>query len=467
MDTSTRLPRPSLKALSARRWLWIAFASAIACVSTAYPANAQDPARPLTVAEAVRIAERRSPVYRQVLNDPDVASAGVREASAAYLPRLFAGLNFGGNSARRVTATDPFGNAVRLDDPITFRSSSAAQSIGLDYTFFDGGARERRLSAARFDLRAAEARADAARVLLRGEVARRYYQALGAGRQIALEEQLLASAREQLAATERLFGVAGASRVDVLGGQADVATREGALDRARGEASKRMLELREALGVEDDVAFVLADSLPTVSELAGVNADSLVALALRASPRLAALDAVAEAQGRLARAARGARWPALSANASFGRYLSDRNYDALFDLNPRDQSLSFGFNASIPIFDRFQTSGSVARADAATADAREELRAGRLGIAREVRSAAIDLENTNRRIQLAERAAALSRERVELAREQYRAGAIRFPELQQVLDRDASSSRDVIDARVALAVARAPLEEKVGSSTAP
>lgn len=427
------------------------------------PANAQqESVRTLSLDDAVRLAERNSPAVRRAATEHIVARTGVREAMGAMLPGIFTGLNFGGSSFHRVTAFDEFGNLVTLDDPLVSRSSSASQSVDLDITLFDAGARRRELRAARLIVDAADARADASRLELRAEVARRYYQAVGAEKRIALEERLLVSARDQLAATERLFRVAGASRADVLGSEADVAAREGALETARGEARKQLVSVREILAVEDTVTLVLADSLPSLSRGTPFVREAVLARALGASPRLMELAARAEAMDRMAGAARSSRWPVISARAGFSRSLYDRDYNALFELNPPDRSFNFGFSASLPLFDRFQRSARIARADAAADNAREEIRAARFATIREVETAFIDLENAQRRVLLSQRSVALSREREELSRESYRVGAIRLIELQLVLDRTAAAEREELDARVALAVARATLEEKVG-----
>src|SRR5690606_5980324 len=115
-----------------------------------------------------------------------------------------------------------------------------------------------------------------------------------------------------------------------------------------------------------------------------------------------------------------------------------------------------------PIFDRFRTGASEAAADAQATDARESVRAERLRLEQEVRSAVIDVDNARRSLALAERAAALSRERADLARERYRAGATDFVQYQLVLRNAAEAERGELDARVQLAIAWVQLEQRVG-----
>src|SRR5690606_19122408 len=123
----------------------------------------------------------------------------------------------------------------------------------------------------------------------------RYYLALRARRRIALEEQLLASARERLEMTEEQLRVVGTHPEDVLGAQVDVAQQELALQQARGDARKADLDLRQAMGVEEDVAFELVSDLPALFDPASLDEELLVARAIEAAPGVLAAEADASA----------------------------------------------------------------------------------------------------------------------------------------------------------------------------
>lgn len=421
-------------------------------------------ARPISLPEALALAERGNPQLRQVANDIGVAEGDRRVARASYLPDLTASLGMNGNSTRTITGTDEFGKPIRGESR-TFQSSSASQSLSTSLILFDGGARERRISAAEARVGAAEAALAAQRAQLRADVASQYYRARNADTRITLEERLLAAAREQLAATERRFSIAAASREDVLGAQADLATTEARLENARGEARKAMLVLRQVMGLEGAEPIVLTDSVPRPTGDERLDADALVARAVASHPSLTAARARADAAERAAKADRGARWPSISASAGYSRSDQANDYGRFFDLAPNGaQGYSFGLRASVPIFDRFRTGSSITLADAQAEDAREMVRAERLRVEQEVRSAVIDVESARRGLDLAERAAAVSRERVELARQRYEAGATDFVQYQLVVRNAAEAERGELDARVRLAVAWVQLEQKVGGA---
>jgi outer membrane protein TolC len=409
------------------------------------------------------VARENNPSYRRVLNDALVAEAEVRRSVGALLPSLNAQLDFSGFSSSRVTGENDYGQPVKLPAAVEFKGSQARQGINLGMTLFDGGATIREIGASRAAANAIDARIRAEAARLTGDVTRQYYAALRASRLIAVEKQLLASAQERLERTERLLRVAGSSPVDVLGARAEVASQEQQVARAENEARKQALALQEIMGVAGDVDFQLASDLPAIIDPARISRDAVLAGALANSPQVHQADAAAKAAEKRASAASAARYPTLSANAGFGRSMSLSSYDAMFELNPQNRAFNFGISASVPIFNNFRTSLQIAQAHYAEEDAREDAREMRLRVERQVRSALLDLENSHKLLQLAETRAALSRERLELAQEQYRNGAMTFTDLQNVIDRTAAAEREVVDARFGYATARAYLEEYAGT----
>ena len=460
----TELPAPRAESREPRAARWrVARLVALAALLAPVALSAQPAPQPLSLTEALRLAERGNPRFRQSANDVDVAEAQRRQAYGGYFPSLSLTMGFNGNGSQTLTGEDDFGNPIR-GDRRTIRSSSAQQGLQLNMTLFDGGARERRIGAAKENVRAAEADVTSQRAQLHAEVAAQYFRVQAAQARLALEERLLAAAREQLDAAERRYRIAAANREDVLGAEADAARAEAQLETARGDVQKAMLALRERIGLETSQPFVLTDSIPRPAADVALDADSLVRLAGARHPTLAAAQARTDAAHATARAARGVRWPSIAATASFSRSDRASDYGAFGDVDPRGtQGYGFGLQTSLPFFDRFQTGASIAQADATAEDARQQLRAERLRVEQEVRAATIDVENARRALRLGERAAALSRERVELARARYEAGALDFVQYQTVVRSSAEAERQEADARLQLALAWVTLQQRLGA----
>ncbi|HEX6630754.1 MAG TPA: TolC family protein [Gemmatimonadaceae bacterium] len=434
----------------------------------AVPLSAQQPApRALSLADALRLAERGNPAYRQVANDVDVSEAQRRRARATFLPTLSANMSFNGSGSQTLTGTDDFGNPIR-GERRTVRSSSASQGLGLNMLVFDGGGRERRLGVASQQVVAAEAAAGAQRSALHAQVAQQYYRAVDAAARIALEQRLLAAARDQYEATQRRYGIGAARREDLLGAETEVADAEARLENARGEAGKARLLLRQYVGLEDDAPLTLTDSIPRPALADSLDADSLVRVALAANPVLDAAAARAEVAERTAAAERGGRWPRVLASAGYSRSDQSRDFGSFFDVTPAgSRGFSFSLSTSLPLFDGFQLGAQLAGLDAQAEDARQALRAERLRLEQEVRSAVIDVENARRGLRLAERSAALNRERIALTQERYEVGGLDYIVLQTVLGQAAAAERQEMTARLQLANAWVALQEKLGAPVLP
>lgn len=432
-------------------------------------AGAQQVQGRLTLEDALRLARERNPSYRSAVARVDATGADVRAGWGAFLPSVSGGLSFSGFSTTRVTGEDDFGQPRELPDPITFQSSSASQFVQGELTVFDGLRNMNTLRAASAGSRAAEARMDAEALRLDAEVSRRFYDALRARQRMAIEERLLVARRDELDATRRLFQMAGRTQVDVLGAEIEVARQEQQLEAAQGEARKALLALAEVIGWEGEAPQELepAGEFPVPFDPATLDMEVLVSRAVEAHPQIAAALAVAAQASFSARAARGTRWPTLSAQAGFSRGITLSSYEALFDFNPRNRSFGFGLSLQVPLFTRFRTSQSIAQATLQEQVAQEDLRQERLALERHVRSALIDLGNAYRTVQLAERSAELGRRRAEMAREQYRLATIDFTALQQVVRGAADEERAALVARAEFARALASVEELVGESVTP
>jgi outer membrane protein len=434
------------------------------------PAAAQEPARapqPLSLAEARALAAEHNPRYRQAQNAADLARSAERRSRAAFLPGLSLSYGSGGYVSRTLTGLDPYGRPVRLDEPVGYTSSSSSQSVSLTgLTLFDGGARYRELRAAQADEAAARAGVEVEADALEAELARGYYDARRRAELIRVEEALLAAARARHAATERLLRIAAASPLDLLGAEVTVAEHERALANAQGEAQKAQLALSERLGLSDAPAWVLTTEPPAPFDPTGLEADSLVARAIAASPQIARAEAERRAAEQRRRAAGASRWPTLSGQLGFGRSIGAERYEALFDPNPLNQTLNFGLSLSLPLFSQYQTTHRIAQAKTAASNATEQARAARLAVEREVRSALIDLASAWRAADLAERAAALAERRLELATRQYEIGALRFGELQDAIEQSARTRRDAVGAAYDFATSLAALEAKLGAPLA-
>lgn len=430
-------------------------------------AHAQAPPEPLTLADAVARARAGNPAHQKALNQLPVAVAAERRALGGFLPELRFSMGLSAYSSRRVTGEDDFGQPVALPDPIEYSGSSSSQGLTVSLPLFAGGRRFAELSASRAEARVAYASVRAELARMDAEVARSYFSAVRYERQAELEESLLESAAQHVEATRRLLAIAARDPLDLLGAEVEAARQECAAREARAEARKAVLRLRELMGESGPADYRLTDGLPPLFDPAVLDRESLVQAAIAAHPDLARLEAQEVAAERRVSVAGAARWPTVSLNAGYGRSVGLTGYEALTELNPRNSSTSFGLSVSLPIFSQFQTSYQVAQARAGRENARADLRAARLAAEREVRAAVLDLQSAYEGATLADRAASLAADRLEMARERYTLGTLSFTELRDVVDQGAAAEREALAARSRFAEALVTLEERVGEPLHP
>jgi outer membrane protein len=423
---------------------------------------------PLTLDQALRTAAENNPTYRRAQTEVGTARADVRRARGAFLPTVSLGLGTGIGYSRAVTATNDFGGTVGSDTVIVSNTSSANQSLSLgQVTLLDGGQRRRDLRAAQTGEQVVAARVSGAEITMNADVTRRYWEAVRTDRTIRLEEALLASARDRLEVTRALVRVGVRGPIDVLGAEVTVAEQEQALERARGDARKAQLDLRQAMGVFDDGWLRLVDEPIALFDPAALDTDALVQRALAAHPRIQrATLGVTQSEQRLA-SVRGTRWPRLTMGASMGRNEYFQNYSGLYDLRPSNQSASVSLNLTIPLFTGYQTSYQLQSARAQRDAALEDARGERLALEREVRGSLVDLDNAYRAAVNAERTLGLNRRRLELAQQQYRVGALNLTDLTDAVERTARAERDALRTRFDFASAHATLEERLGGPMRP
>lgn len=422
----------------------------------------------LTFESAVRTALENNPAYLRQLNAVEAAGHSERQSfGSAFLPSLNAGMSFNGSSFRRRTAEDDFGNPIGGTDFIENTTSSASQSVSLGSVNLVNFQSWRGYGAARAQTDAQVAAAELQAARLRTSVGQAYWRAYQAEQLIRVEERQLESAQQQLEAVRELLRVAARQPTDVLGAELQVAQAEQSVQQAVGNARKERLLLKQTMGVSLDREFRLSTGWPSVFDPAELDVHGLVTRAVGQGPRLAQERANVEAADRQVGVARAARYPTVSANASWGRGFSAQDYDAFGELDLPNRSWGFGLSINVPIFNRFTTWSQVGRANVELENARQTLREARLQVEREVRAALIDLESAYSAVRLAERSAEIARERLRQGEELYRLGSIGYTELQRMFDDVANAERGVVNAYNQFAGALLQLEEKVGGVVRP
>ena len=310
-------------------------------VSTSRPGNAQT--RVLTLDEVLQLAQATASTYEQAKFTERAAEEDVKQAHAAFLPRIASQPTF--------IYTSPSTAPLTPGMPRTF-SFIGANAI-TEYQVVAGAEGELDLSGRlRASLRRNQALLLAAhagteverRNLLLATVESYYGLAVSAARRNAAELNLAASTEFEKITT--LLEAAGeVAQVDLIRARLGTTSRRDELERSRAAETIAIEALRVLIGYDLEQPLVVPELSIEQPDLAEIERFTSQMIAAR--PELAQLDAQHTALVEEAKQARAERWPQISYNIIGGFETDSFHTQALHEHSGVQATVGI----SIPIFD--------------------------------------------------------------------------------------------------------------------
>lgn len=422
----------------------------------------------LTLEDAIATAHQNNPAFLQIENNLRNSESTVRQAYAALLPS---------SNASFTTAYQQGGTQIVQGVALGGSSADSRQSsyrVGLNY-FINGSVA--------FAPRSAHASRDAAEAdiasqaeILRSQVAQQYITALQSAAQAALQDTLVLTAQGQLDLANAKMKVGAGTILDVRTAEVAVGQAQVAALTAHNQAQVDKLRLFQFMGVPPDTAAQLTTKFAVAEP--HFSLDSLIDLARKVNPDVAAKKSREFANEMNVRAARTQYIPSLSLSTGIGgnsfEYvdpnfpisnaaeqaansaagcmsqdsirarvglpglacpsgtLSQARIDAIrasnnqfpfkFSRNPIGVSATF----SLPIFNNYQREASIEQAKVARDNAAYDVRSRNLQLTTEVTQAYLTLVTDAKTVQLQEQNAAKATEELAFAEESYKVGAKTF-----------------------------------------
>ena len=297
---------------------------ALACVLAAWSsASLAQASAPLTLAEAMRLAETAHPMVRAREAQRSAAEGVRREAEAP----LFNNPELNLEQARRRLAPDGRANEW---------------TVGIAQPFEIAGQQSARRTAATRAQEALDAEIDDARRHARAEAATRFHAVLVAQRRVQLEQRALELAEATAQAVARRRSAGEDTRLDGNVAQIEAERVRNTLAAAREHMSDARSELGTALQLPPSTLPDVAGELAAASDSAPYSLDHLLSSAL-AQSRLRALTAREEAARARAGVESGARYPDLRLGVSVGR-------EGVSEA--REQVTTLSLSVPLPLFKR-------------------------------------------------------------------------------------------------------------------
>jgi outer membrane protein TolC len=445
---------------------------ALLLTGAAWPAasSAQqgEPVR-LTLEEAVRMAERTNPGYRQVMNDLELNRLDRSDAWLTLLPTpQITALSTGMAWNLQTIGTDNFGNPIENPEARMIQSSSSTQRFGLGFQLDLRNLLNLRQQETQAEVRQFTAFTQAR--VLRADVVRAFLDAQEREVTLELERELLETSQQNLELTRRLYQLARRDRMDLISAELDVADREAQIESARVEAENALRALRNLIGDPELGPIELVPVALSVFDPAAIDDEGLVAEAVTSSPRMEQARAQLRSSERSISTQRAQWLPTVGVSMNTARQAFERDGSGAF-LNPNpdaDWSRNVSFTLSFPDLGQyFNIRNNTARARLQARNQEASLRQSRLEVEQEIRGLVDELRQTHRTLELQERRAELAEERRELQFQAYGLGRGTWLELQNASDQAAQARRSALQAGYAFERARVNLERAVGRPLGP
>jgi outer membrane protein len=438
---------------------------AVTILAPVAAAAQQTAPRPLSLADAVRLAARQSALVETAGLRTARAQAQVSESRSAFLPNLRAGATesqvtinsatFGFNfpsQPGQPPLLNPLGQIIGPVATLDMRASATQ-------TLFDPAA-VGRLRASRAGAAAVGVGESAAAEQAAAQAASAYVQALRADAQLSarladssLAGDLLAIAQDQLTAG---VGVA----LDVTRAESQLAGVRAQLIASRNDEARSRLNLARALNLPLQTPFALTDSLTALDGVAGGTAgdvDAAVAAAMRQRPDVRALQAQLRQARAQINAVRDERLPTVSAFGA-GGYIGLRLSHLLATYN-------WGVELSVPVFDGDRRGARVTQQNAAMREIEVRERDLQQQVAADVRGAVLDLSSARQAVAAARERVRLAEQEVSQARDRFRAGVAGNADVITASLTLNGARTQLIDAETAFQSARVALARAEGRTT--
>jgi len=409
------------------------------------------PSQPLTLEQAHAIALK---------NHPGVVAADLRARAAgeAYIEArsgLFPQISLFGTVAQAESANTRI-MAGGLNNPTVYNRS--AFGAGASQLITDFGRTSNFAASAKLQASAENQNAQATREQVIFEVDRSFFSVLQAqalenvAKQTVDTRQLLLD-RVSILAANKLK-----SDLDVSFARVALEQSKLLLESARNDFDSALASLSAVLGYDRQQRFELVEVAPTPAA-AQIDLAPLIDAALRDRPELGSLRDQRDAALRLARSMRDARFPTISAVIATGDAPSH-------DVRLPDNYTAGGLQLSVPLFAGGFYQARQHEAEYRAGVAGEALRAFADDVARDVRIAWLNLNNSRERLRTTQQLSRYASDAYQLAEARYKAGSSSIVELSQAQLELTSAQIAEAGARYDVLIRESALNFTIGRQTA-
>jgi len=403
----------------------------------------------LVLTQLIDAALQNSPVTEQAWAEARAAAAAWAVARGSYYPTID-----GVGEVKR----SKFGASSGIPD---FEQSAADIGLTLDYLLLDFGGRVADVEQAKQALINANWNQNQAIQNVILNVSSAYYQLIGNKSRVEADIKNLEEAQISLDAAQLRLEVGLGTVPDVLQAKSSLAQVELDLVSDRGEVKISQGDLATAVGwaanEEFDVVEIDEEFEPGLLEQ---NVDSLVNIAMKYRPDVAAVLASVRQSEAAVRSAKSARFPTLGTT---GTLTEQYIFDAGELENDANTNYQIALTLQIPIFHGFALKNAVREAEAELEVARAALKLQEQQVVSDVWDAYYNFQTAVQSLDAADKLLASSLESFEASLERYRSGVGDIVELLNAQTTLATARSEKVQARTDLFISYAELVHAIGT----
>ncbi len=387
--------------------------------------------RRITLEEAIEIALENNVDIEISKSEVDRSESQYRRQVAEFFPNLNA--NFGGT---RTVGRQFDPAAVAFDD---FSTNNLRAGISTNFMLFNGFRNINQLRSARTGIESAEERYQRTREMIIFEAAARFLEVLLSSELLEINQENLEASRKQLEQVKAQVEVGMRPIVDQFSQESVVANNELSVIQSENVLNLNKLRLSRHLQLDPlgEFEFVAPGIREEEIVVRDYNLGNMISIALanRRDYRASELD-LQQARYELSISKSG-RIPEVSLSGSVSTAYRDQQRDPIqgtvfpfsdqfFDINI---NRSFGFNVSIPIFNRWQTRNQVEQRRIDFRNAELRLDDFRQEVFLELQQAYNDYVGYAKELEATEKALIAAEKAYETEQERYNVGSATLIEL--------------------------------------
>jgi outer membrane protein len=320
-------------------------------------------AKPISLDEAVRLAQVNQPQTVSARNALRTGESSVRTQLLGYLPQPSLGMSASQRGGTQIVQGVPL--------PLTGNPWSYSRSLSFGtVTLFDGGSRWNNYRSAQANLNVSEASLVTSSYGVALNVKTSYYAILSAREQQSAAERQLEQAQQQLRVSTAKMAAGSATRTDSLSGAIAVANAKQAILNAQNALLNANAQLTRYVATPFTVTAMPADTADIAP--IGVDDAALLTMALE-GPSVKQTNAALAAAQATQRAAKAPYLPTITMNGSYGQTpLASKTFD--WGSGTSSTSTSLGFNVNYPLFDGYRREQTLVSARVGLENAEANLR---------------------------------------------------------------------------------------------